>query len=454
MQQLSLKGENTKDTNQQQLLELQKANRELNQSLEESRKSNKELKQANQIQEKIITRFQDADQNQQQQIQELQKLNRELNKNIEVLQRNNEEQKTVNQMQKQAIEQHKTNERQLQVLQRANNELNQLVEELLCKNQELEKAKQTGETNARLQEAKQREIQELERINSELNQNIEEIRRENEELQGIKRQLQQQILLQTQSKNPTWIIKREEVEITQESIGKGGWGEVKVAIFRGTKVAAKCLHEVIVSEYNMSIFSREMDISSRIRHPNHLQFIGSIITGNLTIILELMPTSLRKELEKSPITRTQVLSIARDVASALNYLHLWQPHPIIHRDVSSANVLLEPSGSGRWKAKVSDYGSANVLTQVKTVAPGNPAYSAPEALNPNLHSPAMDVYSFGVLFMEMILRRQPLGNTVEREAQVETVQWPTFKPIVQRCMKCDSKSRPTMGQVLQDLISM
>ena len=413
MQQLLLKGENTEDTNQQRLLELQKANRELNRSLEESRKNNEELKQANQIQEKVITRFQDADQNQQQQIQELQKLNRELN-----------------------------------------NELNQVLEELLCKNQELEKAKQTGETNARLQEAKQREIQELERINSELNQNIEEIRRENEELQEIKHQLQQQILLQTQSKNPHWIIKREEVEITQESIGKGGWGEVKVAIFRGTRVAAKSLHEIIVSDYNMSIFSREMDISSRIRHPNLLQFIGSIITGNLTIILELMPTSLRKELEKSPITRTQVLSIARDVASALNYLHLWQPHPIIHRDVSSANVLLEPSGSGRWKAKVSDYGSANVLTQVNTVAPGSPAYSAPEALNPNLHSPAMDVYSFGVLFMEMILRRQPLGDIVEREAQVETVQWPTFKPIVQHCMKRDSKSRPTMGHVLQDLISM
>ena len=81
------------------------------------------------------------------------------------------------------------------------------------------------------------------------------------------------------------------------------------------------------------------------------------------ILTELMPISLRKELEKSPMTRPQIITVAKDVARALNYLHLWKPHPILHRDVSSANVLLEPSGSSRWKGKLSDYGSANILHQ-------------------------------------------------------------------------------------------
>ena len=154
--------------------------------------------------------------------------------------------------------------------------------------------------------------------------------------------------------------------MTNEIVGKGGWGEVKVAIFRGTNVAAKCLHEVIIAEHNHHLFSREMDIASRVRHPNLLQFIGATRVGNPIILTELMPTSLRKELEKGPLTLPQILKISGDVSAALNYLHLWKPQPILHRDVSSANVLLEPwpSVNEKWKGKLCDYGFANFLHQV------------------------------------------------------------------------------------------
>ena len=64
------------------------------------------------------------------------------------------------------------------------------------------------------------------------------------------------------------------------------------------------------------------------------------------ILTELMSTSLRQELEKSSLTRPQIVKIATDVSAALNYLHLWTPVPILHCDISSPNVLLEPSGSG------------------------------------------------------------------------------------------------------------
>ena len=106
-----------------------------------------------------------------------------------------------------------------------------------------------------------------------------------------------------------------------------------------------------------------MDIASRIRHPNLLQFIGAITEDSPIILTELMPTSLRKELEKSgPLSYQAILSISLDVACALNYLHLLKPHPIIHRDVSSANVLLQPMGGydNSLRAKLSDYGSANL----------------------------------------------------------------------------------------------
>ena len=135
--------------------------------------------------------------------------------------------------------------------------------------------------------------------------------------------------------------------MTKEVLGKGGWGEVKVGLFRGTRVAVKCLHQEIVSEYYLGLFSREMDIASHVRHPNLLQFIGAPKVGNPIIVTELMPTSLRNELQKSPMARPQFMSIGIDVASALNYLHLWKLQPILHRDVtvltSSLSNLLDIS---------------------------------------------------------------------------------------------------------------
>ena len=78
-----------------------------------------------------------------------------------------------------------------------------------------------------------------------------------------------------------------------------------------------------------------------------------------------------------------------------NYHQSW--HYQFHFTNHSANILLEPSVNRKWKGKLCDYWFASLLHQVSIVAPGSPVYSAPEALLPHLHSPAMDVYSFGIL---------------------------------------------------------
>ena len=244
-------------------------------------------------------------------------------------------------------------------------------------------------------------------------------------------------------------VHREEIQFTDQELGRGGWAVVKVAKFQGLQVAAKCLHTLIISDYNRHLFVREMIIAARIRHPNLVQFIGATLEGEPVILTELMATSLRAILERRPFNHAQITSISLDVARALNYLHLMQPDPIIHRDISSSNVLLEPGPSNSWRAKVSDYGSTNFLQQLRTAGPGNPTYAAPEADFPSQQSPKMDVYSYGVLLLEMCNRRFP--NPEEFEALLQQVQQPTMVVLIHQCMELEPARRPTMSDLIGHL---
>ena len=248
-----------------------------------------------------------------------------------------------------------------------------------------------------------------------------------------------------------WTVSRDEILITNEHLGRGAWGEVKVASFRGSRVAAKCFHSLIISDYNRQLFIREITMAASLRHPNLVQFIGASLEGDPVIISELMTTSLRSVLQRGPIEHAQITSISLDVARALNYLHLTKPVPMIHRDISSANVLLNPLPNNLWKAKVSDYGSVNFIQQLHTVMPGNPAYAAPEADTPANQSPKMDIFSFGILLMEMVLRKQP--NTVTRDEDLARIRstGSVFLTLVENCLKRDKELRPSAQDLVIEL---
>ena len=352
-------------------------------------------------------------------------------------------------------------------LQTKERQLNQL-------HRELEEKQQTQATLQHEQRLLQQQLQDSQERERVVRQECDDLYREHEvycqrlqECDDIKQDLRQQLqvsttaLQQTRQANVTlqqqvqqlqeqshWVVRREEIEMSEDVLGKGGWGEVKVAKFRGLRVAAKCLHEVILSPYNISVFTREMEIAARVRHPNLLQFIGATRVGTPIILSELMPTSLRKELETGPLLYPAVLTISQDIACGLNYLHLFKPDPILHRDVSTANVLLTHEQCG-WRAKVSDYGSANLQPMIsRTVNPGNPVYSAPEAGVPRDHSPAMDVYSYGVVLIEMMIC--PIPEVAQRQLHINSIRRQAFKALIERCLKENRRERPTMSEIIGD----
>ena len=175
-----------------------------------------------------------------------------------------------------------------------------------------------------------------------------------------------------------WIIGRDEVILSETSLGVGAWGNVHEGTFRGFQVAVKQIHDLILSPHNRRLFEREMSIASRCRHPHLLQFIGATNDdGSPLFITELLDTDLRNVLTQRALHHEEVVCIALDVAKGLNYLHLNKPFPIIHRDISSSNVLLWRRDDC-WRAKLSDYGAANFMRQYMTSNPGASIYAAPE----------------------------------------------------------------------------
>ena len=234
-------------------------------------------------------------------------------------------------------------------------------------------------------------------------------------------------------------------------LGQGAWGKVKVAKFRGTCVAAKCYYQILLSEHNLRLFHREISMAARLRHPNLVQFIGASIEGELILVTELMTTSLGALMHRGPLSEANITSISLDVARALNYLHLMQPHPIIHRDICSGNILLDPLPEDCWKAKVSDYGSVNLLQHLTTAHPGNPFYAAPESEYPRLQTAKMDIYSFGVLLAEMLTNELPEKKDRHRQILKISVERPNFVELVRQCLSEEGDHRPSAQDIMTQL---
>ncbi|CAH3180098.1 unnamed protein product, partial [Porites lobata] len=297
---------------------------------------------------------------------------------------------------------------------------------------QLREMRQRGEDlESQLREMRQRE-ENLQRQLRETQQNSQrQLREMQQREQNLQRQLREKDEEQ-QQESCDWVISRDEIQMTNKCLGTGGWGSVYEGVYCGCTVAVKQIHDLILSPHNIRLFEREMNIASKCRHPHLLQFIGATNDeGNPLFLTELMEKSLRALLEQRQLAEIEIRVISLDVARAINYLHQKKPEPIIHPDVSSANVLLWRQGD-QWRGKVSDYGTANFMQQTMTVAPGAMIYSASEALTSH-QTVKVDVYSFGVLLCEMCIHELP--DPRRREQQVR------------RCLQTDPEARPNMQEI-------
>ena len=153
-----------------------------------------------------------------------------------------------------------------------------------------------------------------------------------------------------------------------------------------------------------------MRLLAEVRHPNLVQFIGAVFDRSPPLIVtELLDMNLRQAYKQNRLGPGDRLSIFMDIARALDYLH-QRYEPIIHRDVSAPNVLLQRMPNNQWKGKVSDLGSANFLQNAQTMGEGAIVYSPPEVIPQAFRSDSLshlkqsvkiDVYSYGIVLCEV-----------------------------------------------------
>ncbi|KAK9675949.1 hypothetical protein RND81_11G043600 [Saponaria officinalis] len=267
----------------------------------------------------------------------------------------------------------------------------------------------------------------------------------------------------------------EEMTDFTKRLGKGGFCVVYYGVLKGEngenrEVAVKLLNE---SEDALQQFSNEINVSLQISHRNLISLLGYCHEGTkLALIYEYMDNGDLKALlskDAGSLRWTDRLMIAIDTAEGLDYLHRNCKVSIVHRDVKSANILLNQN----LQAKLADFGLSKIFseeddTTLQTRVVHTPGYTDPEYFRTGLLNKNSDVYSFGVLLLELITgnltpdlikRLKELVNEddkkhiYDRRMQIsnqETSVWNATE-LARACVQDDGLSRPNMSQVLQIL---
>ena len=261
-----------------------------------------------------------------------------------------------------------------------------------------------------------------------------------------------------------WNVPRNDIHMSLEEIGRGGWGVVLRGTYEGEAVAVKQPHRDLLNQRLLDRLKRETRLMIQISHPNLVRIIAVVFDEAAErlrrpplIVTELLDMNLRHCYQQRRLQPHSRVPVFLDVARGLHYMHDRQ-EPIIHRDVSAPNILLKALPDGRWRAKVSDFGSANLARLSVTAGEGAIIYTAPEAFPPQSpdaprpqHTTKIDVYSFGILMCEVVTGEQPDPDLYqERLGQVQRLSGPLHS-LIMRCTDHNPIRRPAMANVIQEL---
>ncbi|KAG4170557.1 hypothetical protein ERO13_A12G154100v2 [Gossypium hirsutum] len=237
-------------------------------------------------------------------------------------------------------------------------------------------------------------------------------------------------------------------------LGRGGFGIVyKGELHDGTKIAVKRMESGVVSAKGLAEFKSEIAVFSKVRHRHLVANLGYCLDGNERLLVyEYMPQGTLsrhlfnwKDEGLKPLEWTQRLTIALDVARGVEYLHGLAQQSFIHRDLKPSNILLGDD----MRAKVADFGlvrlaPADGKQSVETRLAGTFGYMAPEYAVTGRVTTKVDVFSFGVILMELISGRKALDET-QPEESLHLVTWfrrkyinkDTFRKVIDKTIHLD-----------------
>ncbi|XP_074268207.1 U-box domain-containing protein 35-like [Silene latifolia] len=278
------------------------------------------------------------------------------------------------------------------------------------------------------------------------------------------------------------IYSLEEIEIatnyfaTSQQIGEGGYGPVYRGMLKNTPVAIKVLRPDVTE--GLQQYEKEIEVLGRIRHPNMVLLLGACPEFGCLVYEYMENGSLEDRLfcknNTPPIPWRARFKIAAEITTALLFLHQAKPNPMVHRDLKPANILLDSN----YTSKIADVGLtrlvppsvANEMTQYHmTAAAGTFCYIDPEYQQTGLLGTKSDVYSLGVLLLQLITAKPAMALAYNVEEAIETGEFPKMLdpaipdwPVEQalslaqlalKCCELRKKDRPDLASIVLPTLS-
>ena len=199
-------------------------------------------------------------------------------------------------------------------------------------------------------------------------------------------------------------------------------GELYLGEWQGKQVAIKKIKlNYIKNNILSNKFINEINIIASMRHPNILLFMGVTIDNNTYyMITEYLPSGslhecLHKKSKRKPLTDKQKIKIALQIAIAVQYIHSRQ---ILHCDLKSANVLID----NNYNIKLIDFGLSYFMAEAPKGYIGTARWMAPEILKGGKYSVSSDIFSYGMILMELITEKIPYYTVFDYEVTKEIIK--------------------------------